>query len=506
MYYIKYFSNYIHIPGSDEFCAIDPVLDREANRAGKLTFFILDTHPYFGKLEKLKLGVTVEEDGKVLFRGRVVNSEQEFDNEYAVTVEGKFAVLNDSLCRPREFTGTPEELFDWFLENHNSQVSESQRFKKGKVTVTDPNNYIVRSWDNTEKTLTLMKSRLIDTLGGYLVVRYEEDGDYLDWIEKFTSYSTQNVEFGENLLDLEMFIDASETYTACVPYGAEIMNVNYAEVDASAASWQIDKYYLVSDDETYSLIQDEETFDAAVSSGTAVYEILSTGGTGKRLTIESVNDGKDYIVNEAAAEKYGVIYAPIELVTWDDVTRPENLFSKAEEWLNNEGVTFGSTINLTFLDLSKLGLETGHIEMFQNVLIKSEPHNLNISYLVSKIQLPLDAPEELKVTLGITERTFTDMTLGKKTFEPSGSPGADGKSAYEIWLEAGNTGSKKDYLDSLKGETGPQGEQGLPGEKGETGPQGPQGPKGEKGDQGIQGLQGLQGPKGDQGAQGPQGE
>ncbi len=86
------------------------------------------------------------------------------------------------------------------------------------------------------------------------------------------------------------------------------------------------------------------------------------------------------------------------------------------------------------------------------------------------------------------------------------------KSAYEIWIEAGNSGSEADFLSSLKGEkgdTGATGPQGPQGEKGDTGATGAQGPQGEKGDTGATGAQGPQGEKGDTGAtgaQGPQGE
>ena len=38
--------------------------------------------------------------------------------------------------------------------------------------------------------------------------------------------------------------------------------------------------------------------------------------------------------------------------------------------------------------------------------------------------------------------------------------GEDGKSAYEIWLEQGNTGTEQDFLDSLKGEKGDPGNSG----------------------------------------------
>lgn len=49
---------------------------------------------------------------------------------------------------------------------------------------------------------------------------------------------------------------------------------------------------------------------------------------------------------------------------------------------------------------------------------------------------------------------------------PQGIPGLDGDSAYEIWLDAGNTGTIQDYLNSLIGPQGPQGPQGIQGDIG----------------------------------------
>ena len=42
----------------------------------------------------------------------------------------------------------------------------------------------------------------------------------------------------------------------------------------------------------------------------------------------------------------------------------------------------------------------------------------------------------------------------------SGVQGIDGKSAYEIWLDLGNTGTEQDFIDSLKGADGEDGEDG----------------------------------------------
>lgn len=68
-------------------------------------------------------------------------------------------------------------------------------------------------------------------------------------------------------------------------------------------------------------------------------------------------------------------------------------------------------------------------------------------------------------TLTFTYNTSSDgvYTLTKKvvitlsTQGKDGTSGSDGKSAYQIWLEAGNTGSEQDYLNSLKGKDGEDG-------------------------------------------------
>lgn len=53
-----------------------------------------------------------------------------------------------------------------------------------------------------------------------------------------------------------------------------------------------------------------------------------------------------------------------------------------------------------------------------------------------------------------------------------GRDGVDGKSAYDLWLANGNTGSETDFLESLKGPKGADGINGTNGEKGEKGDKG----------------------------------
>ena len=102
--------------------------------------------------------------------------------------------------------------------------------------------------------------------------------------------------------------------------------------------------------------------------------------------------------------------------------------------------------------------------------------------------------------------------------ETGSAAGATGASAYEIWLEQGNTGTKDDFLASLVGATG------ATGPTGATGAQGPQGESGSASAQGdsayevwlgegntgteadfLASLVGATGPTGPTGSQGPAG-
>jgi hypothetical protein len=52
-----------------------------------------------------------------------------------------------------------------------------------------------------------------------------------------------------------------------------------------------------------------------------------------------------------------------------------------------------------------------------------------------------------------TEQDFLDALKGT-----NGTPGADGDSAYQVWLDEGNTGTEQEFLESLKGADGDPGE------------------------------------------------
>jgi hypothetical protein len=66
---------------------------------------------------------------------------------------------------------------------------------------------------------------------------------------------------------------------------------------------------------------------------------------------------------------------------------------------------------------------------------------------------------------------ITNCGCGRRFNKPDAIniPGDDGLSAYEIWINEGNTGTEQDFLDSLVGPQGVQGVQGNPGVDGSNG-------------------------------------
>ena len=107
---------------------------------------------------------------------------------------------------------------------------------------------------------------------------------------------------------------------------------------------------------------------------------------------------------------------------------------------------------------------------------------------------------ETGATISVTDATDTttaELHNGEKG--DTGSRGADGKSAYEVALQNGFTGTEADWLTSLKGQKGDTGAKGERGEKGEAGETGE---KGEKGDTGTPGKDGVNGTDGKDGADG----
>ena len=318
MYQIKQGDYVLYDLRDEDLILENPILDLEINKVGSLSFSIYPNHPHFDKLNKLTSKLTVLKDSTVIFMGRMISDEQGLYNNKKIGCEGVLGYLNDSIVRPYSFSGTPEEHFKNLFNNHNEQVTEEQKLKIGVITVTDPNDYIIRSSIDYKSTWDVLNEDLINKLGGFLKVRYESDGVYVDYLEDFEDTSTQVIEFGENLIDVLVKNDAMDVYTAVIPLGAEIE---------------------------------------------------SEDGTTERLTIKSVNNGLDYLINQEAFNRYGFIVAPVEKTTWDDVTVVSNLKTKGTNFLNNDAIMLKSSLELSATDLSLVDKDIENFFIYEYIIL-----------------------------------------------------------------------------------------------------------------------------------------
>lgn len=358
----------------NELILVNPKVKLEVNTVGEGSFTIYKNHPYYDKLQKLKSVFEVSDETSVIFRGRATGDSRDFDHGMAVDLEGAMAYFNDSVVRPYDFPNDFLEDADyiaaanggnvvafflsWLIDNHNSQVQDFQRLKLGNVTVSDPNNYITRSNSKYSSTWETLKAKLFNSaLGGYLCIRYEEDGNYIDYLSEFTETNSQKIVLGENLIDLKNDTEASQTYSAIIPFGAA--------------------------DITIEGQPDGDLTDDLVKSGDTIY-------------------------SRKAVAAYGWIYAPTSETTWDDVTDDANLVTKGAEWLANEGILQLSSIEATAVDLHFTDEQVESLRIYKNVDVYSKPHEVTETFPLDKLEIDLLNSQNTKIKVGKTLATLTE--------------------------------------------------------------------------------------------------
>lgn len=355
MYTIYVDGSLLYAPNlaDDGYAVMTPKVKLKLNSASAFSCVIPPTNPTYDEISKLKSVVKVYDGNRRIFRGRVIDDEKDFYNRKSIMAQGELAYLNDSILRPYSYSGTVAGYFTMLVNQHNSQVGAEKRFAVGNITVTDANDYIIRTSTEAVKTWSEMKSKLLDLLGGYIIPRYEvENGvevEYLDYLADSGGHNSQPIVFAENLLDLEQYIDASEVCTVLVPYGK-------------------------ADDDT-----------------------------GVRVGIASVNDGADYIESETGIDLFGKV---VGTQVWDDVTEPANLLAKAQAALAMS-ILMSIQLDIRAVDLSRLGADVSAIRIGEYNRVVSPPHGIDAWYQCSEIELRLDKIDGSKFAFGATGTTLT---------------------------------------------------------------------------------------------------
>lgn len=358
MYQVLCDNNLLFDHGVDDSKIINPRLTLEVNKVGRFDFTIYPTHPLYGSIQKLKSVIEVYQDGVLLFRGRPLNDTMRFDKSKDVICEGDLAFFNDTIMRPYNFTGSISDFLQSIITSHNAQVESNKQFTLGNVTVTDPNNLILRSSISHDNSWSVINDKLIGILGGYIVLRRQSNINYIDYLIDSPYQSLQTIELGKNLLDVIRETRSDDIITALIPLGAKLTDESGNETD-------------------------------------------------ERLTIASVNGGLDYVHDVAAVTQYGWIFGT---KTWDDVTDANNLLTRANQELAIN-INLGTSIELKAIDLSMVDQLIDDIRLFEYVQVTSDHHDIDTMALITKFTIDLLQPNNNTITLGFSYESFTEKQV-----------------------------------------------------------------------------------------------
>lgn len=362
----------LHDSNLEQFTLINPVLTVELNKSGEFTFQIANNHVYYDKIINKKSCIDIYQDGEWLWSGRPIGINTALKLVKTVTCEGELSYLHDSNQRIAEYHDmSVKEYFTTLINKHNAMVDESKRFTVGNVTVTDSNDSLYR-YSNYEDTFDTIQGKLIDRLGGYLLTRHVDGVAYIDYVQSYPYITNQVIEIGSNIIDLSLEESSADTISALIPLGKKLTEISEESP------------------------QEEATGE-------------------ERLTIESVNNGLDYIVNDDAVSRIGMVFGT---VTFDDVTDPYNLLAKGSEELTDR-IYNTLVISLNIFDRSFIDKSMEAFRLGASVIANSPKHGLqHKQMMISKMQISLVDVSKSKIEIGVTKKSLTaDIADSNNSFD-----------------------------------------------------------------------------------------
>lgn len=351
----------IHSPHFGNVKVSEGKVKQAINIPDGFNFTVIPSNPGYTLIRPLQTLIEVEntQTGKVEFDGRILMPTETMSDSgtfsKSFVCESELSFLNDSSQRHGEYHDiTVRDFLQVIIDNHNADVAEDEidkQFSLGIVDVGDEEK--LYRYLGYEKTLDTIKDKLINRLGGELRVRKENGVRYLDYLQIIGEKKSTEIRLAKNLKSITKEIDLTDIITRLVPLGKTIESEDEGSTDASQA----------------------------------------------RVTIESVNGGRDYLIDEAMEKAIGTVIVGVE--TWDDVSVPSILKSRGEQYIQ-ENNRPKSQHKVSALDLS---------------LLKIDPDEFEVGNWHPVINKIMNIDEDLRIigkTIDIINPENNDLTVGDK--------------------------------------------------------------------------------------------
>lgn len=342
------------------------------NAVGTLDFDIYPKHPAYNAIKAGSTKIRAYRDGMWTHDYTVESVTNDLQLKKHVTATDELQYL-ERIEVPSYKTGvdgvpqTVSGLFMWLIEYYNAR-SGGERFAFGQIEgdIIDPTKTLDRSSDSPATVASIVKDKIIDSLGGYVRVRRVDGVLTIDLKADAAGVCHQYIEFGENLVDYADEQDASELYTA-----------------VTAES----KY---KDD-----------------NGDEVTITLADAADGDYLTGYAKKG--DTVTNTAAAAAYGVRRKHL---TFDVVKNVYTLVENCEKYIaaHCEPVT---TVNVSAADLSTLDSNVQSFDVGLYTRVKAAPMGFDAAFECQVAKRSLNDPTEDKYTLGWTWGSLSSINNRK---------------------------------------------------------------------------------------------
>ena len=382
MYYAIYGAEYLHDPFSEDQVVSDLTITGKVNAQGSCDFTIAPSHPLYDKLKIRDLSepVRVYEDSICLFDGYIYQVEDQFDKSRNVSCNGSLSYLGDSIVRPYATVKRDDDqpgmlysgssvagLFSWYIDQHNQHTDSIKHFIVGKNegSQLDTNNKIYRSNTNYPTTSSEIEDKLLNSLGGYLFTRYENDTRYIDYFADCVDVNAQVIDFGVNITDYTKSDTSESMYTVLIPQGA--------------------------------------TPESKDNSNTKQYPIDIKSIPDGPTSVSGIYKSGDHLYDKDGVDKYGMIE---KFETFSDIYEPENLLKAAALSLKTQSTPV-TKIEVKAVDLSLYMDNYKPLIPGQLVRIRSLPHNIDTYMLLSEMSIDVEDPSNTTYTFGITYDTLT---------------------------------------------------------------------------------------------------
>lgn len=303
-------------------------------------------------------------DEEVEFEGRVLSISNKMASTgfvQEVVCEDFLSFLHDSTQHYQKLKNTGAEAYlREILNQHNAQVEDYKRIRLGTVTVkslTDkPWRYL-----GYESTWDTIRERIVANIGGYLTLRRENDGFYLDWTSSVGKSQESPIQLGRNIKSASREISFDGIATQIMPIGADEKN------------------------------SQNQSSDNKEEQGSDV--------TRKQIDISSVNGGKIWLEDAELVAKFGVIRKP---VIWTEIDNPQVLKNRGLQYLRNQ----------------KIALAKWTVSAVERYLIDSRYAKFKIGNTHPILNAPLSGIERLQIIekkIDILNPQSVDLVIGSKS-------------------------------------------------------------------------------------------